>query len=317
MGYDAISNARLSAFAKDSARKKKGSRLGKLKQDKVDVRREQRLSQVKNKGNKVGTNGSARTPPPSFQKGIEGLKTQGNLSTRVRGDKHEIPTTFESDSVSWMTSTICRSLVHVSYGKDSFGSRSSYSGSCSSSCSEGERDDGCLDDWEAVADALTAASNEQISDLKQHSEPEQFVIRDRSKSCSKTYQAAVLNGEAVGRAYRSQKNSQAWSPDDVFRPECLPSLSKQTSEHCFSRGPTTLAWKRVVSEQQPRSCPICCEDLDLTDSNFLPCPCGFQLCLFCHKRILEVDARCPGCRKQYDSLSSDEGCGGKPVNSSL
>ena len=280
----------------------------------------------------MGTNVSARTLPPSFPKGIEGRKTQGNLSTRVREDKHEIPTTFESDTVTWMSTTVCRSLVHISSGKDFFGSSSSYSGSCSSSCSEGERDDGCLDDWEAVADALTAASNEQTSDLKQHSEPKQFVIRDRFKSCSKTYQAAVLNGEAVGRAYRSQKNSRAWSPDDVFRPESLPSLSKQTSahclsrgpttskqisEHCFSRGPTTLALKRVVSEQQRLSCPICCEDLDVTDSNFLPCPCGFQLCLFCHKRILEVDARCPGCRKQYDSLSSDKGFGGKPVNSSL
>lgn len=51
----------------------------------------------------------------------------------------------------------------------------------------------------------------------------------------------------------------------------------------------------------PIPCPICCEDLDLTDSSFLPCACGFRLCLFCHKKLLETDGRCPGCRKQYDS----------------
>ncbi|EEC73481.1 hypothetical protein OsI_07812 [Oryza sativa Indica Group] len=69
------------------------------------------------------------------------------------------------------------------------------------------------------------------------------------------------------------------------------------------------AQKGVPSK--PTSCPICYEDLDPTDSSFLPCPCGFHLCLFCHKRILEADGRCPACRKQYISASS----GGETVGS--
>eukprot|EP00271_Cylindrocystis_brebissonii_P002775 TRINITY_DN13577_c0_g1_i1.p1 TRINITY_DN13577_c0_g1~~TRINITY_DN13577_c0_g1_i1.p1 ORF type:complete len:1165 (+),score=206.53 TRINITY_DN13577_c0_g1_i1:525-4019(+) len=51
----------------------------------------------------------------------------------------------------------------------------------------------------------------------------------------------------------------------------------------------------------PSCCPICTEELDVTDTSFVPCPCGFRLCLFCHHRILSEDGRCPGCRKAYAS----------------
>lgn len=288
MGSDAITNSRLSPFTKDSARKKKGSRLSKLKQDKVDLRREQWVSQAKNKGYKVGTNGFNGALPQSIPKGSEGLKTKGNLPKWARRDKNGILGTFDGEAVSWMSSTICRNLARTISSKDSSRSRSSYSGSCSSSCTDGERDEGCLDDWEAMADALTAETNKHTSEVKlQHSQPDQqFVIHGtRPKSCNKTYPRASLSSEVVGKAHGTQRNIRAWSAGDVFRPESLPSLLKQ--------------------KEQPLSCPICCEDLDPTDSSFLPCPCGFQLCLFCHKRILEVDARCPGCRKQYDSLNPD------------
>lgn len=94
-------------------------------------------------------------------------------------------------------------------------------------------------------------------------------------------------------------NTRAWTLNDVYRPRSLPSLGytqhqlmfkSSNSERCFSS-----------------ACPICCEDFDVTDLSFLPCPCGFQLCLFCHQRILEVDSRCPGCRHQYDSVKAAAG----------
>lgn len=50
---------------------------------------------------------------------------------------------------------------------------------------------------------------------------------------------------------------------------------------------------------QPACCPICAEELDVTDSSFVPCSCGFRLCLFCHHRIAADDGRCPGCRRAY------------------
>lgn len=80
----------------------------------------------------------------------------------------------------------------------------------------------------------------------------------------------------------------AWHPNDALRPQCLPN--------------PVLCHVPMISSTKSMNmgCPICFEDLDSTDSSFLPCPCGFHLCLFCHKRILEVDGRCPGCRKDYN-----------------
>jgi len=47
-------------------------------------------------------------------------------------------------------------------------------------------------------------------------------------------------------------------------------------------------------------CPICFEDLDLTDRSFKPCNCGFQVCLWCYKDIKEkLNGRCPACRAPY------------------
>jgi hypothetical protein len=47
-------------------------------------------------------------------------------------------------------------------------------------------------------------------------------------------------------------------------------------------------------------CPICAESVDATDRAFFPCPCGFQPCIFCYHRILEIgDARCPACRRGF------------------
>ncbi|KAL2898892.1 General negative regulator of transcription subunit 4 [Bienertia sinuspersici] len=69
------------------------------------------------------------------------------------------------------------------------------------------------------------------------------------------------------------------------------------------------AFLSVASQQQqqqpPSACPLCCEDFDVTDSNFEPCPCGFRVYLFCHKKILEIDGRCLGCRKHYDSVETN------------
>uniref|UniRef100_A0A7N0U8S2 RING-type domain-containing protein n=1 Tax=Kalanchoe fedtschenkoi TaxID=63787 RepID=A0A7N0U8S2_KALFE len=95
---------------------------------------------------------------------------------------------------------------------------------------------------------------------------------------------------------------RAWSANDALRPQSLPNLSKKIgiSSDCelnICLGNLTQACQNITSH--PASCPICCEDLDPTDSSFQPCTCRFRLCLFCHKRILEADSRCPGCRKHY------------------
>ena len=47
-------------------------------------------------------------------------------------------------------------------------------------------------------------------------------------------------------------------------------------------------------------CPLCCNELDATDLNFLPCPCGYQVCLYCYGRLeKDFNSRCPACRNEY------------------
>ncbi|KAI4151659.1 MAG: hypothetical protein LQ341_000876 [Variospora aurantia] len=49
------------------------------------------------------------------------------------------------------------------------------------------------------------------------------------------------------------------------------------------------------------SCPLCVEEFDLSDKNFRPCPCGYQLCQFCYNNIKNnVNGLCPACRRPYD-----------------
>eukprot|EP00736_Rhodelphis_marinus_P011075 Rmarinus@m.22410 len=47
-------------------------------------------------------------------------------------------------------------------------------------------------------------------------------------------------------------------------------------------------------------CPLCLDTIDVSDRNFKPCPCGYQICVWCFHKIKEsVDGRCPACRKPY------------------
>ncbi|KAL7542319.1 hypothetical protein ACHAXR_013302, partial [Thalassiosira sp. AJA248-18] len=47
-------------------------------------------------------------------------------------------------------------------------------------------------------------------------------------------------------------------------------------------------------------CPLCCEELDLSDKQFYPCKCGYQVCMWCWHRIKESESGlCPACRTPY------------------
>ncbi|XP_039812798.1 uncharacterized protein LOC120675659 isoform X2 [Panicum virgatum] len=53
-------------------------------------------------------------------------------------------------------------------------------------------------------------------------------------------------------------------------------------------------------------CPLCLEMMDLTDKQLKPCKCGYEICLWCWHRIMNMDqkdesgGRCPGCRSVYN-----------------
>ncbi|CAJ2664430.1 unnamed protein product [Trifolium pratense] len=305
------------ANTKNPGKKKRTNRSAKLKQYKIDARREQWLNKgaVKNKGCKDGMDDDVHVPPSSGKHAKQELE---KLETRRRGEEDDVLIHQESDSESPSNSPVSANSS-VLCGNDSgtnFTGSSSSGGSTSSSSSSGgccsgniteeeededeeveEEDDGCLDDWEAVADALAADEKHQNSS---HNEP--AVETDSSQSREVTGGSGLGHPNSKpgsgGMVPRGSANARAWRADDAFRPQTLPNLSKQHSmpnpDRFFGGGGP---WCRT---SVPSNCPICCEDLDLTDTSFLPCNCGFRLCLFCHKRILEQDARCPGCRKQYE-----------------
>ncbi|XP_038679006.1 uncharacterized protein LOC119980396 isoform X2 [Tripterygium wilfordii] len=293
--------------ARDFGKKKRTNRTAKLKQCKLDARREQWLSQgsVKDKGFKDGTNracmplvGRERNPPLDALE----MRRRGHGIEDNHGSIH-----LESDSESPSNSPKSILLGGTNSGTNFTGSSSSSSGGCcSGNITEEEEndDDGCLDDWEAVADALVASDNQESRNSCQEQPLEDEPVEQLNSKSSTGVCLGVENLKQEGPRMvpKNPMDNRAWRPDDAFRPQSLPNLLKQQSfpntDRHFRRG--QLPWTCSSAVSVPSSCPICCEALDLTDSSFFPCVCGFMLCLFCHKKILEGDGRCPGCRKPYE-----------------
>ncbi|OIV97083.1 hypothetical protein TanjilG_25673 [Lupinus angustifolius] len=297
MVSDAISTAPIpsAASTKNMGKKKRTNRSAKLKQCKFDARREQWLSQVAAK-NKGCSDDDARTPMKGSNGSLEKLEMR---SRDEEEDEGLIGHVSYSESVS-NSPTSVNSCIHsgtIFTGSCSSGSSSS-SSTCSAGCRSGnvteEEDDECLDDWEAMADALAANDKPQNPEA----EPVDKMVLPGELISGLNAGPQNWKPDSATLVPCSSGNGRAWRPDDTFRPQCLPNLSKQHSlPNPDRRCRGGVPWAFTAS---PSSCPICCEDLDLTDSSFLPCLCGFRICLFCHKRIVEEDGRCPGCRKQYE-----------------
>ncbi|XP_052175174.1 uncharacterized protein LOC127790014 isoform X2 [Diospyros lotus] len=325
MFTDSITNTSIPTAASNTkylAKKKRANRSAKLKQCKLDARREQWLSQVKNKESKEEADVHGGLCASSGHAYSEREQLVENLETKPRVERngglahHYSDLDSPSNSPSSHASSILGGNVSGTNFSGSSGGSGSGSSSSGGSCSgsiTGEDEEGCddcLDDWEAVADALAATDDKReqhTHSLEPLTEHESSILLDSPPEL--THQATLGNEmsnpkpEHAEMVQKARPNCRAWTAGDAFRPQCLPNLSKQLSFPMNSgrqRGYGGGAWGCKNSIATPLPCPICCEDLDFTDSNFLPCSCGFRLCLFCHKRILEEDGRCPGCRKKYD-----------------
>ncbi|RHY32740.1 hypothetical protein DYB32_002287 [Aphanomyces invadans] len=63
-----------------------------------------------------------------------------------------------------------------------------------------------------------------------------------------------------------------------------------------------------MSEEEADCCPLCMEELDLTDKTFDACRCGYQVCLWCWHQIKnEYNGLCPACRAPYSELAKSKG----------
>ncbi|KAJ1688685.1 hypothetical protein LUZ63_012840 [Rhynchospora breviuscula] len=62
----------------------------------------------------------------------------------------------------------------------------------------------------------------------------------------------------------------------------------------------------TMSDDGDRTCPLCAEEMDLTDQQLKPCKCGYEICVWCWHHIMEMaekeetEGRCPACRTAYD-----------------
>ncbi|KAL2335595.1 hypothetical protein Fmac_016808 [Flemingia macrophylla] len=283
-----------------ATKKKRSNGSAKLKQIKLDVRREQWLSRVK-KGCIVDSNGRVDHCMPS--KHVTSEENRSPSYGRKRGEDIEDSCVQGNDLVSTLNNPVQNSFDNDKSGNGFSGSsnrnRSSVSTCFSGNVSEEEVDDGCLDDWETVADALYT-NETPLSVVSESPSVPEAAKNPRADSSKIESKPAVPESHLI---------CQAWKLD-ALRPQCLSNLSKQCSSPLNSNGhinhkTVPFMWQTIMS--QPPQCPICYEDLDVTDSSFLPCLCGFHLCLFCHKRILEADGRCPGCRKLYDHVDGNVG----------
>lgn len=72
-------------------------------------------------------------------------------------------------------------------------------------------------------------------------------------------------------------------------------------------GPSNYALEdSFISDDDEELCPLCVEEMDISDKNFKPCPCGYQVCQFCYNNIRQnpqLNGKCPACRRPYDDES--------------
>ena len=62
----------------------------------------------------------------------------------------------------------------------------------------------------------------------------------------------------------------------------------------------------LFTGEEDWDCPLCMEEMDLSDKNFRPCPCGYQVCRFCWHKIREDgNKKCPACRKIYNEEEAE------------
>ncbi|KAK1398496.1 CCR4-NOT transcription complex subunit 4 [Heracleum sosnowskyi] len=61
-----------------------------------------------------------------------------------------------------------------------------------------------------------------------------------------------------------------------------------------------------MSNEGEKTCPLCAEEMDLTDQQLKPCKCGYEICVWCWHHIINmaekdnVEGRCPACRTPYN-----------------
>ncbi|KAL5216118.1 hypothetical protein ABZP36_007519 [Zizania latifolia] len=250
---------------------------------------------------------ASQPPLPPQRVDVRSREDRGVAKQELGSSDLDSPVHSPSSDNSGSSGSAHRKHYLSNGGSLNVSSGSSVWWSSSRSVSEAEDDEaggpdeenGVLDDWETVADADADTYAIAVDNCHSHQSSGPMAPPQAPNVCAAPANATV-------RQEPIQK-TRAWTPDDIFRPQCLPSISKQASLPA-NIGNCWMGSAQHDVHSLPLSCPICYEDLDPTDSSFRPCPCGFQLCLFCYNTIYETDGRCPGCRKEYVAVHLSRSC---------
>lgn len=72
-----------------------------------------------------------------------------------------------------------------------------------------------------------------------------------------------------------------------FHPTPHSQITEFSHTHIHHHHPTMSS-----SDDEDWECPLCMEEIDLTDRNFKPCHCGYQVCNpFCHSLSLQLQVK--------------------------
>ncbi|KAG7590155.1 Zinc finger RING-type [Arabidopsis suecica] len=273
MVADSITDSELfhgSPISIDFAKKSKANWFCKLKQWKIDARRKQWIYQWKRAN--LGEEENGRRLKSLLEKLTD--QKAWRIDYDDDDDDDEIDLERTSSSASSPTSVLK--------------SKDSVSGDCfccSKQMTEEDQEevfDDAYDNWDGFRDALNSFDNESPRLESEDFEQEEDPIPDTSQ--------------------RREKSTH----EKLFHEDKKEASPANTTIHRNSKKK-----KRSNSEKQRgddgEECPICSELMDATDLEFQPCPCGFRICLFCHKKISENEARCPVCRKDYVPTSNTSG----------
>ncbi|KAF8111433.1 hypothetical protein N665_0076s0403 [Sinapis alba] len=298
MVADSITDSQLfheSPISRDFVKKRKANWFWKLKQWKIDARRRQWIYQWKRSN--VGEVGGLR----SLRSGKSVSDSVSYLEAWSNDDHDGVLRCYgfakcDDDSDDDETDDLSASSpTSVLKNKDSDSSKSVLDCfCCSKQITEEEEEafDDAYDNWEDFSDALNSFESEGAL---QHEDSLRKKPAPHKDKCKQEASPENAVHHRVSRKNNKDKCKQEASPEKAIHHNVSRKNKKKKSD------------QKKEGDGEISECPICSEEMDATDLSFLPCPCGFRLCLFCHKQINENDGRCPACRNKYAQTSSNSG----------
>ncbi|XP_010428482.1 PREDICTED: uncharacterized protein LOC104713125 [Camelina sativa] len=271
-----------SPISRDFAKKRsKANWICKLKQWKIDDRRKQWIYQWK----------KANVDEEEIGRRLQSLlnKLTDKKAWRIDGYHEERSNDDDLVKTSSASSSPTSVLFKSSKGGSSVVSEDCFC--CSKQMTEEEEEvfDDAYDNWDGFRDALNSFENDKDDTLKLEQGED-----------------LVPNTSQRRRNNKSTPEKKLFHKDNRCKHEASSPQKKMFHRNSKMKKSSNNSGKQE-GDDDDEECPICSEVMDETDLSFKPCPCGFRICLFCHKKISENEARCPSCRKDYDQTSSNSG----------